>query len=160
MSLLTCRSATAIDVSTNNLTITEVGSPVISNANTPFSFASIINPNTYYKQIPTVSSTTKQTTELNSLADTTINTSSLSIQIPNQKYIPTVASTTKQTTELTSLDSTNNYSTTASALMVGKKEIPTVPSVTRFSTFIKTSNDPIVDAEAAGATINQTWTIS
>jgi hypothetical protein len=160
MSLLTCRSATATDVSTNNLTITSVGSPVISNTNTPFSFASIITPNTYYKQIPSVSSTTKQTTELTSLDNTTINTSSLSIQLPNQKYIPTVSSTTKQTTELTSLDSTNNYTTTASALIVGKKQIPTVPSVTRVSTFIKTAEDPISDSAAAAAASTQTWYMS
>ena len=160
MSLLACRSATTVDNSTNNFTITTVGSPTVTNTNTPFSVASApVTPTTYTKQIPSVVSTTKQSTELTSLDNTTINTSSLSIQVPNQKYIPTVASTTKQTTELTSLDSTNNYSTTASALIVGKKEIPSVPSVTRFSTFIKTSNDPIVD-EAAGATINQTWTIS
>jgi hypothetical protein len=159
VSLLTCRSATTFDFSTNNFSITTTGSTAIDNTNTPFSVASAVPPTTYFRQIPTVSSTTKQTTELTSLDSTTINTSSLSIQIPNQKYIPTVASTTKQTTELTSLDSTNNYSVTVSANLVGKKEIPTVPSVTRFSTFIKTSNDPIVDA-AAGATISQTWTIS
>jgi len=160
MSLLTCRSATIVDNSTNNFTITTVGSPTVTNTNTPFSVASApVTPTTYTKQIPSVVSTTKQSTELTSLDNTTINTSSLSIQVPNQKYIPGVSSTTKQTTELTSLDSTNNYSVTVSANLVGKKEIPSVPSVTRFSTFIKTSNDPIVD-EAAGATINQTWTLS
>ena len=116
-------------------------------------------PTTYNKQIPSVVSTTKQTTELTSLDSTSIHTSSLSIQVPNQRYIPGVSSTTKQTTELTSLGSTNNYSVTVSAKLVGKKEIPTVPSVTRFSTFIKTSEDPIVDA-AAGATVTQTWTLS
>jgi hypothetical protein len=159
MILLTCRSATAIDFSINNYTITTVGSTTITNTNTPFTVASIVTPTTYNKQIPSVVSTTKQSTELTSLDSTSIQTSSLSIQVPNQKYIPGVSSTTKQTTELTSLDSTNNYSVTVSANLVGKKEIPTVPSVTRFSTFIKTSEDPIVD-EAAGATINQTWTLS
>jgi hypothetical protein len=160
MSLLACRSATTVDNSTNNFTITTVGSPTVTNTNTPFSVASApVTPTTYTKQIPSVVSTTKQSTELTSLDGTSIQESSLSIQVPNQKYIPGVSSTTKQTTELTSLDSTNNYSVTVSANLVGKKEIPSVPSVTRFSTFIKTSNDPIVD-EAAGATINQTWTLS
>ena len=158
VSLLICRSATTFDFSTNNFSITTTGSTAIDNTNTPFSVASAVPPTTYFRQIPTVSSTTKQTTELTSLDSTTINTSSLSIQIPNQKYIPTVASTTKQTTELTSLDSTNNYSTTASALIVGKKELPSVISLTRFSTFIKTAEDPITDSAAAAST--QTWTVS
>lgn len=115
-------------------------------------------PTTYDKQIPSVSSTTKQSTELTSLDGTSIHSSSLSTQVPNQRYIPGVSSTTKQTTELTSLDNTNNYSLTVSANLVGKKEIPAVPSITRFSTFIKTSNDPIIDAAAAASV--QTWTLS
>jgi hypothetical protein len=155
-SLLTCQSATTIDNSTNGFSLTVAGSPVISNSDTPFITGTISA--IYTRQIPSVVSTTKQSTELTSLDNTTINTSSLSIQVPNQKYIPGVSSTTKQTTELTSLDSTNNYSVTISANLVGKKEIPSVPSVTRFSTFIKTSNDPIVDA--ATATNPQTWTVS
>ena len=115
-------------------------------------------PTTYDKQIPSVSSTTKQSTELTSLDGTSIQTSSLSVQVPNQRYIPGVSSTTKQTTELTSLANTDNYSLTVSANLLGKKETPTVPSVTRFSTFIKTSNDPIIDTAAASSV--QTWTLS
>jgi hypothetical protein len=71
--------------------------------------------------------------------------------------IPSVVSTTKQTTELTSLDSTSIQTSSLFIQAFGQRYIPTVPSVTRFSTFIKTSEDPIVDA---AATINQTWSLS
>ena len=159
MSLLACRSATATDVSTNNFTITTVGSPTVTNTNTPFSVASApVTPTTYTKQIPSVVSTTNQSTELTSLDDTSIQTSTLSTNIPYKVYIPSVSSTTKQTTELTSLDSTNNYSTAVAALVVGKKELPSVISLTRFSTFIKTAEDPITDSAAAASV--QTWSIS
>lgn len=80
-------------------------------------------PTTYFRNIPTVSSTSNSPTELDSLDTTSIQSSSLYIQTPGQRYLPTVSSTT------------------------------------RFSTFIKTSEDPIIDA-AAGATVNQTWTVS
>jgi hypothetical protein len=74
------------------------------------------------------------------------------------RNIPTVSSTTKQTTELTSLDATSIQTSSLFIQTFGNRYIPTVPSVTRFSTFIKTSEDPIVDT--AGTTINQTWTLS
>lgn len=80
-------------------------------------------PTTYFRQIPSVSSTTKQTTELSSLDSTSIQTSALYGKTSTTRYIPTVS------------------------------------SLTRVSTFIKTSNDPIVD-EAANATVVQTWTLS
>lgn len=158
MSLLVCRSSTTVDNSTNNFTITTVGSPTTTNTNTPFTVASVVNPTTYDKQTPSFTSTTKQTTELTSLDDTSIQTSTLSTNIPYKVYIPSVSSTTKQTTELTSLDSTNNYSTAVAALVVGKKELPSVISLTRFSTFIKTAEDPITDSAAAASV--QTWSIS
>jgi hypothetical protein len=75
------------------------------------------------------------------------------------RQIPSVVSTTKQTTELTSLTGTSIQPSSLFIQTFGQRYLPTVPSVTRFSTFIKTSNDPIVDT-AAEATISQTWTVS
>lgn len=71
--------------------------------------------------------------------------------------IPSVVSTTKQTTELTSLDSTSIQSSSLYIQTFGQRYLPTVSSVTRFSTFIKTSEDPIIDTTA---TVTQTWTLS
>ena len=75
------------------------------------------------------------------------------------RNIPTVSSTSNSPTELSSLGATSIQTSSLFIQTFGQRYLPTVPSVTRFSTFIKTSEDPIVD-EAAGATINQTWTLS
>ena len=79
-------------------------------------------------------------------------------------FSPGVLSTTKSTTELTSLET----NTTASTLTRGTKVLgvmirPSVISVQRLSTFMATSNDPVVISGTAGNVANvvtQTWTVS
>lgn len=55
-------------------------------------------PTTYFRQIPSVSSTTKQTTELSSLDGTSIQTSALYGKTPTRIYTPTVSSLTRVST--------------------------------------------------------------
>jgi hypothetical protein len=192
-SLLTCQSATTVDNSTNNFTITTTGTAVISNSNTPFN-VTLATKDIYTRPTPRVNSVNKLTTETSSLLTTnmysinglsskvitrptlsvisviklTTETSSLlttnmySINGLSSKVITrpalSITSVVRLTTETNSLVTTRMYSINGLSSKVITRPALSIFSVIRFSTYIKTSNDPIVDA-AANAT-NQTWTIS
>ena len=83
--------------------------------------------------------------------------------VVGRAFAPSVLSITKSTTELASLQT----NTTLSGLYPSTKVLgvmirPSVLGVQRLSTFMATSNDPVVTAGSAGnvATVTQTWTVS